>query len=121
MAYIFMDDGGPEANEYANNYLYFDGTNSRTIEKIVDILSYSDTRDPAVRKRLKNICQSRPDAKPERNRNQVGISQIDDVPRKRNIFSQQTRRLTNLFLRRNELVDRRSGCQQSTYGTALEM
>lgn len=120
MAYLFLDDGGPDADEYANNYLYFDGNNSQTVEKIVDILSYGDTRDPEVRKRLEDVCLSRSDDKPKRNGNRVELGQIDEVPKKRKSFFRQTQRLNNLFLRCNELVNGKSGYQQSISGSAME-
>lgn len=119
MAYIFLDDGGPEADDYANNYLYFDGTNSQTVEKIIGVLSYGDTSDPAVRKRLIDICQSRQEVKPERNHGYAGADRIKSASGKQNIFSQQTQRIANLFLRRNVLDNRKTVRQPSTYGTVL--
>jgi hypothetical protein len=58
MAYIFLNDGGPDANEYENNYVYFDGSNAQTVERIQNVLCCADTNDPEVRSQLIEICTS---------------------------------------------------------------
>ena len=58
MAYIFLDDGGPEANEYESNYFYFDGSDSRAFSQIHAALRGKDPRDPNVRSEIKSICHA---------------------------------------------------------------
>ncbi|MBN1654391.1 MAG: hypothetical protein JXA30_11535 [Deltaproteobacteria bacterium] len=38
MAYIFLDDGYPDAREYDNNYLYFDENDLYGMERTMDAL-----------------------------------------------------------------------------------
>jgi hypothetical protein len=119
MAYLFLDDGGPEANEYASNYLYFDGSDSGTIERIADILSGGDVNDPVIRKRLIETCHSRPNGTSAQIHDQGGIDRTKDLSKVRNGLFEQTRRFTDLFFRRGERDICNKDYQQSTYGTAL--
>jgi hypothetical protein len=34
MAHLFIDDGQFEAEDYSNNYIYFDGQNPKCVEKM---------------------------------------------------------------------------------------
>ncbi|MDD3815374.1 MAG: hypothetical protein PHZ02_12110 [Desulfocapsaceae bacterium] len=56
MAYLFLDDGGPEAQEYESNYFYFNGADSRTVSQIHSVLRGTDPSDPKVRTEITSIC-----------------------------------------------------------------
>ena len=58
MSYIFLSDNGPDAEDYENNYFYFDESNSQAVELIKKMLSSSTERDSEFRTQLQNICQS---------------------------------------------------------------
>ena len=58
MAYVFLSDGGPEAEEYESNYFYFDESNSETLARLEAVLVSSDTLDPKVRAQIHSICRA---------------------------------------------------------------
>lgn len=57
MAYIFISDGGPEAEEYDNNYFSYDESNIEARAKIKNIIENCDTQDPQIRTKLIDICR----------------------------------------------------------------
>ena len=58
MAYIFISDGGPDAEEYENNYFYFNESDEQTLLRIEKFISNKDITDPNARRQLHRICQS---------------------------------------------------------------
>ena len=57
MAYLFFDDGGPDAEDYHNNYLFFNEKNCETLSCIIHIMCTKDTADPLVKTELQTLCQ----------------------------------------------------------------
>lgn len=90
MAYVFLNDGGPEAEEYDNNYFYFDESNSQTLTIIEELLTSHNPKDPTVRARLYDICQSSLNHRSARTYKNVGISWI-------NSFLRSINQLFNIF------------------------
>lgn len=41
MAYLFLDDGFPEAAEYANNYIYFDENDPNWLQRVIKLVKQS--------------------------------------------------------------------------------
>ncbi len=37
MAYLYIDDGFPESEDYESNYIYFDGNNQQCIDQIIQL------------------------------------------------------------------------------------
>jgi hypothetical protein len=58
MAYLYLNDGGPDANEYTSNYLLFDETNQEALADIQNVLQNNDANDLVIQARLRNICKS---------------------------------------------------------------
>ena len=38
MAYFFFDDGAPDAEDYVNNYVYFDEKNSESYRRVMETI-----------------------------------------------------------------------------------
>lgn len=57
MAYVFLDDGGPEAEDYDSNYYYFDNTNPVALAAVERMLSSSAPRNAEFRSEFDRICQ----------------------------------------------------------------
>jgi hypothetical protein len=57
MAYLFLSDGAPDAQEYHNNYFQYDETDTKTVARITTVLQGGDPTDQVVRARLRRICQ----------------------------------------------------------------
>jgi hypothetical protein len=53
---IFLPDGGPDAEDFDNNYFTYDESNIETTAKINHILKNCDTQDPKTRILLATIC-----------------------------------------------------------------
>ena len=53
MANFFLDDGGPEAEDYVNNYLYFDENKSECFKRIMEFTKNKTRVDSASRERLR--------------------------------------------------------------------
>ena len=58
MAYIFLDDGAPEAYEYHNNYFQFNDKNPEAIAALERMLNSSTPRNAAFRSEFARICQA---------------------------------------------------------------
>jgi hypothetical protein len=56
MAYLFLSDGGPEAEEYENNYLYFNESNTALVSEIVQLFARR-REDPSVLNQLEALCR----------------------------------------------------------------
>ncbi len=57
MAYAFLDDGGPEAEEYDSNYYYFDASNTDAVAAIERMLTSRAKRNSAFRSEFERICR----------------------------------------------------------------
>ena len=57
MAYFYIPDGSPDADEYKTDYIEFDGTNPDVLSEIEHILSNGSSRDPIIRHQLGTICK----------------------------------------------------------------
>jgi hypothetical protein len=55
MAYLFITDGAPEAEEYESNYLYFDESNPMVVSEIERLLAKRKD-DPSVPNQLVELC-----------------------------------------------------------------
>lgn len=58
MAYVFLNDGGPEAEDYDSNYFYFNDGNPSALAAIERMLTSSAPRDAAFRSEFDRICQA---------------------------------------------------------------
>ena len=58
MAYLFLSDGGPEASEYSNNYFRFNESDTRTLNRLIQVLKGRDPADPELRLLVESICKS---------------------------------------------------------------
>ena len=56
MAYVFLDDGAPDARDYDSNYFYFNGSDSITLSQIFTAISGNNPNNPEVRSKVKRIC-----------------------------------------------------------------
>ena len=56
MAYLYFSDGGPEAEEYENNYLYFNESNTALVSEIVQLFARRK-EDPSVINQLEELCR----------------------------------------------------------------
>lgn len=56
MICIFLPDGGPDAEDFDNNYFTYDESITETTAKINHILKNCDTQDPKIRILLATIC-----------------------------------------------------------------
>lgn len=53
---FFLSDGGPDAEDYASNYYYFNSSDTDTFARIKQMLDTCDTQDPRVRTELHRLC-----------------------------------------------------------------
>jgi hypothetical protein len=53
MANFFFDDGGPDAEDYSDNYLYFDENKSECWKKIKEFVNAKTRLDSASREKLR--------------------------------------------------------------------
>ena len=58
MAYVYLDDNGPESEDYDSNYFYFDESNAAALNQIENLLTSRAPRDEAFREQLSEICQA---------------------------------------------------------------
>ena len=58
MAYVFLDDGSPEASDCDSNYFYFNESHPPAFSSIQSLLSRGDHQSAQVRTQLRSICQS---------------------------------------------------------------
>lgn len=58
MAYVYLNDGGPEAEEYESNYYYFDDSNPDAMAAIERMLTSDVPRDSAFRSEFEKICRA---------------------------------------------------------------
>lgn len=58
MQYIFISDGGPDAEEYDNNYFCYHEENEATLQEVQQIIAKEDVTDPLVRREIRAICDS---------------------------------------------------------------
>jgi hypothetical protein len=58
MAYVYISDDGPDAEEFESNYISFDSSDERLFAEIRKIIATEDCRVGAVRNRLATICHS---------------------------------------------------------------
>ncbi len=56
MAYLYFSDGGPDAEEYESNYLYFNESNTEIVSEIERLL-VRRKEDPAVMNQLEELCR----------------------------------------------------------------
>jgi hypothetical protein len=56
MAYLFFSDGSPDAEEYDNNYLYFNESNTALVSEIVQLFARR-REDPSVMNQLEALCR----------------------------------------------------------------
>lgn len=56
MIRIFISDGGPDAEDFDNNYFTYDESNTETTARINHILKNCDTQDLKTRLLLATIC-----------------------------------------------------------------
>lgn len=54
MAYIYLDDGGPEANEYDSNYVYFNENNPKSWEIVWNFMKKKNRDRSELLDELKN-------------------------------------------------------------------
>ncbi|ACN17044.1 hypothetical protein HRM2_39860 [Desulforapulum autotrophicum HRM2] len=57
MAYLFLSDGGPEAEDYDSNYYYFDASDKAALTAIEEMMIHEDSQDPEIKARLCRICR----------------------------------------------------------------
>jgi hypothetical protein len=58
MAYIVISDEGPNAEDYENNYIFFDGSNPHTVAEIEQLFLSKGNRDSAFYSELEKVCKS---------------------------------------------------------------
>ncbi len=58
MAYVFLSDGGPEAEDYDSNYYYFDESNPDAMTAIEKMLTSNAPRNSAFRAEFETICRA---------------------------------------------------------------
>jgi hypothetical protein len=58
MAYVYISDDGPDAEEFESNYIAFDPSDERKFAEIRSIISAEDCRVSVVRNRLETVCES---------------------------------------------------------------
>jgi hypothetical protein len=49
MAYLFLDDGGPEASDYSNNYFRFNESDTQVLNRLIQALNGKNPADPEIR------------------------------------------------------------------------
>ncbi|MBN2011181.1 hypothetical protein JW960_17680 [candidate division KSB1 bacterium] len=86
MAYLYLNDGGPEADEYESNYLYFDGADAQTVERLQNILCCNDTNNPDVRSQLLQICDASLNKTAVRTLTRPKINWVKNVSKMLNMF-----------------------------------
>lgn len=57
MAYVYLNDGGPESEDYDSNYFYFDENNLKALALIENLLTSNAERNEAFRDKLNELCQ----------------------------------------------------------------
>ena len=57
MAYIYLNDGEPESEDYETNYFYYDGSNPKIVTQVHEALENSNSDDPWLRNKLYELCQ----------------------------------------------------------------
>ena len=57
MAYIFLDDGYPDACDYDNNYFHFNENNPDTLARIINLTRNCDINDSQIKTELRSICR----------------------------------------------------------------
>lgn len=65
MIRIFLPDGGPDAEDFDNNYFTYDESHFETTARINYILKNCDTLDPEKRLLLRTICAESLHKKPQ--------------------------------------------------------
>lgn len=58
MAYVFLNDGGPEAEEYDSNYYYFDESNPEAVAAVERMLMSKTPRNSAFKSEFNRICRA---------------------------------------------------------------
>lgn len=58
MAYAYLDDGAPEAEEYESNYYYFDASNPEAVAAIEKMLTSTSPRNAAFRAEFSELCRA---------------------------------------------------------------
>lgn len=58
MAYVFLNDGGPEAEEYESNYYHFNPANTAAMAAIEKMLASNVARDADFRAEMDRICRA---------------------------------------------------------------
>ena len=58
MAYLYLNDGGPEASEYSTNYFEFNESDPCVQIRLLHALHGKKDTDPGVRSRVESICKS---------------------------------------------------------------
>jgi hypothetical protein len=58
MAYFFLSDGGPDAEDYDNNYFRYNASDTEVSKRIEYIVSTCDTQNPTVRAELQKLCKA---------------------------------------------------------------
>lgn len=58
MAYLFLNDGGPDASDYSSNYFKFDESDPQVLDRLFHALYGKNQADPEVRSLVESICQS---------------------------------------------------------------
>ena len=88
MAYAFLDDGGPEAEEYDSNYYYFDASNADAMAAIEGMLASRAKRDSAFRSEFERVCRQSFDRPTGRETKNFLASWVGGI---RRIFARQAR------------------------------
>jgi hypothetical protein len=58
MAYVFLNDGSPDATDYDNNFFYFDESNSISFKHLNELLSSHVQINEELRNSLRIICRA---------------------------------------------------------------
>jgi hypothetical protein len=58
MAYVYLGDDGPDAEDYDSNYFLFDESDLKAVALIEKMLTSTAERDSEFRRQLHNICES---------------------------------------------------------------
>ncbi len=79
MAYVYLDDNGPESEDYDSNYYFFDESNTEIVARIESLLTSAAPRDEAFRERISELCQAslrKPERKKASFRAKAGVSKV---------------------------------------------
>jgi hypothetical protein len=52
MAYLYLDDGYPESEDYANNYIYFNASDPECLQKMIQLARTLESVSPPERKAI---------------------------------------------------------------------